>query len=67
MTNTKNGYVPEEFRSSFESLNTSCKFKKDPNTLIKKLAQIRNYGIVPESAHHNYIFESGKKPYQFEN
>jgi len=55
----QHGYVPEEYRIN---LNLSSKFKEDPATLIKKLIEIRNYGIVPESAHHNYIFQCGKKP-----
>ena len=56
----KNGYVPFEKRIYFKRLR-SCEFKKDPYELVKKLIEIRNYGLVPDSAHHLEIF-FGSKP-----
>ena len=58
----KNGYVPTHFRVNFHELSQLCKFKDDPNELIKRIIEIRNYAVVPNSAHHYKIFLSGKKP-----
>ena len=56
----KNGYVPSMNR--FENHAFLCKFWNDPCKFIIKLFDIRNYGIVPDSAHHLEIFSNGKKP-----
>ena len=58
----KNGFVPYDYRKYIEGLSLTCEFKEDPNKLIQKVIEIRNYSIVPDSAHHNCIFLSGKKP-----
>ena len=58
----KNGYVLPIARSIFKQLDQQCRFKEDPYKLVTKLTEVRNYGVVPSSAHHNHIFQSGKKP-----
>jgi hypothetical protein len=60
----KNGYVPKENRSLvFGPLSNNSKFDKDPCNFIEKLAEIRNYKQIPDSAHHLKIFREGHKPF----
>jgi hypothetical protein len=37
-------------------------FKQDPSKFIIELISVRNYQLVPNSAHHLTIFNNGKKP-----
>ena len=41
----------------------SCKFIQDPMEMVRIIAEIRNHGLVPESAHYLYIIKFGKKPF----
>jgi hypothetical protein len=60
----KNGYVPKENRSIvFGPLGNNSKFDQDPCNFIEKLAEIRNYKQIPESAHHLKIFREGHRPF----
>jgi hypothetical protein len=63
-----NGYVLpqnrlEVFGKEKEKENFSP-FVKDPSKFIKELISIRNYQLVPKSAHHNMIFSCGLKPFE---
>jgi hypothetical protein len=44
-----------------DSFYKLSKFKNDPNELIIKLYELRNYGIIPKSAHHLKVLRSGRK------
>jgi hypothetical protein len=58
----KNGFVSRENRNRIFKNAYLSKFEDDPRDLIVKLVDIRNYGVVPKSAHHLDIFQSAKKP-----
>ena len=63
----KNGYVPIEFREEvFQSMlkdgQTVSKFDDEPSTLVQNIISFRNYGLVPNSAHHNILFKSDLRP-----
>ena len=61
---SKNGYVPRENRLIvFGSRQNKSKFESDPSNLILKLAEIRNFKYIPESAHHLKIFKEVQKPF----
>jgi hypothetical protein len=57
---TRTGYVYGEYRAKL-GLN-DCGFVNDPMPMVKRLAEIRNYGIVPNSAYHLVISNTGEKP-----
>ena len=46
----------------FGSNENRCLFEKDPSEFITKLIELRNYALVPNSAHHLIIFLNGKNP-----
>ena len=57
----QNGFVTLKNRKKvFEDIELS-KFQEDPSDLLTKIFELRNYGIVPRSAHHNKILRSGQK------
>ena len=60
----QNGFVCLENREKVfeeDSFYKLSKFKNDPNELIIKLYELRNYGIVPKSSHHLKVLRSGRK------
>jgi len=57
---TRTGYVHKEYRAEL-GLN-DCGFETDPLLMIKKLAEMRNYGVVPNSSYHLVILNTGQKP-----
>ena len=64
----KNGYVELKnrknvFQNIKEEVNLS-RFDKDPNDLLIKLYELRNYGVIPKSSHHLKILLRGKKTYE---
>ncbi len=60
-----NGFVLYENRQHvFNNEQEICRFEKDPSAFIIKLIEIRNFAIIPKTAHHLMIFLNGKKPFQ---
>jgi hypothetical protein len=57
---TRTGYLNKEYRAEL-GLN-DCGFESDPMLMIKRLAEIRNYGVVPNSSYHLVILNTGQKP-----
>ena len=55
------GYVKND-NARLELGLVSCRFKKDPMGIVKKLAEIRNFKLVPDSSHHVQICKNGTKP-----
>ena len=64
----KNGFVPMShreivYRSVLREHQTLSKFEDEPSGLVQRIICLRNYGIVPESAHHNIIFKNNQRPF----
>ena len=57
---TRSGYVDKEYRAELGLID--CGFENYPMEMIKKLAEIRNYGVVSNSAYHLVISNTGEKP-----
>lgn len=57
---SQNGFVHMKHRKAVLGTD-DCKFSIDPNEFIVKLFELRNYGIVPKTAHHLSILRSGRK------
>ena len=64
----KNGYVELKNRKNvFQNIKEEVnlgRFDKDPNDLLIKLYELRNYGVIPKSSHHLKILLRGKKTYE---
>ena len=62
---TPNGYVPYDKRSQVYLVgDNKCEFINDPSNFIKKLIEIRNYNLVPDSSHYLAIFLNGKRSFE---
>ena len=55
-----------EYKLMVEKRKWDQIFQQDPSKFIIELISIRNYQLVPNSAHHLIIFNNGKKPLSFE-
>ena len=56
------GFVKDENRMKVFG-NRGCLFKDNPDKLVMKIAEVRNYGIVSKFAHYFEIFQSGRRPF----
>lgn len=61
---SKNGFVPKKNREIVygKNRNKVSMFENDPSNLIMKLAEIRNFKYIPDTAHHLKIFKEIQRP-----